>query len=122
MHELSIALGIVDLATEEMQRHPGARARAVHLQLGALSGVVKDALLSAYELACEESPLEGARLVIEEVPVEILCPRCGKSQPVMDIQNMRCRICHTASAEVVKGRELEIVAIEIDSNSPGDTN
>ena len=51
MHELSIALSIVELAEEEAERR-GVQVNAVHLKLGALSGVVKDALLSCYEMAC----------------------------------------------------------------------
>ena len=50
MHELSIALSIVDMAAYEMQRHDGARLHAIHLRLGPLAGVVKEALLSAYEM------------------------------------------------------------------------
>ena len=42
---------------------------------GALSGVVPEALLASYEMACAETPLEGSRLVIEEVPVVVFCPQ-----------------------------------------------
>ncbi|MCU1221680.1 MAG: hypA, partial [Candidatus Angelobacter sp.] len=44
MHELSIAMSIVEMAEEEAERR-GVRISAVHLTLGLLSGVVKDALL-----------------------------------------------------------------------------
>ncbi len=57
MHELSIAMSIVDLAQEESERRGGVQIKAVHLRLGPLSGVVKDALLSSYEMACEDTPL-----------------------------------------------------------------
>lgn len=67
MHELSIALSIIEGAEEEAQRQGGARVCAVHLKLGPLSGVVKEALLFSYELACEGTSLEGSRLVIEEM-------------------------------------------------------
>jgi hydrogenase nickel incorporation protein HypA/HybF len=66
MHELSIAMSIADAAVEESLRHEGARVCAVHLRLGELSGVVKDALLFSWEASCEGTPLVGARLVIEE--------------------------------------------------------
>uniref|UniRef100_Q01S86 Zn finger protein HypA/HybF (Possibly regulating hydrogenase expression)-like protein n=1 Tax=Solibacter usitatus (strain Ellin6076) TaxID=234267 RepID=Q01S86_SOLUE len=66
MHELSIAMSIVEVASEEARRQGGARVDAVHLKLGALSGVVKEALLFSWDLACEESPVAGARLEIEE--------------------------------------------------------
>ncbi len=58
MHELSIAMSIVEMAEEEAERH-GGRVAAVHLKLGKLSGVVKEALLSSYEMACEDTPLAG---------------------------------------------------------------
>ncbi len=44
MHELSIAMSIVELAEEEAERR-SVQVNAVHLKLGALSGVVKEALL-----------------------------------------------------------------------------
>jgi hydrogenase nickel incorporation protein HypA/HybF len=70
MHELSIAMSIVEMAEEEAQRH-GSRVSAVHLKLGALSGVVKEALLSSFEMACFDTPLAGSCLVIEEVPIVV---------------------------------------------------
>ena len=77
MHELSIAMSIVELAEEEAERR-GVQVDAVHLKLGALSGVVKEALLSCYEMACENTPLQGSRLVVEEVPVVIFCSSCQR--------------------------------------------
>ncbi len=68
MHELSIAMSIVEMAEEEADQRGGVQVNAVHLKLGPLSGVVKDALLSSYELACEGTQLEGSQLVIEEIP------------------------------------------------------
>ena len=53
MHELSIAMSIVEMAEEEAEQRGGVQVSAVHLKLGALSGVVKEALLSSYEMACE---------------------------------------------------------------------
>ncbi|MEZ0335116.1 MAG: hydrogenase maturation nickel metallochaperone HypA, partial [Gemmatimonadales bacterium] len=75
MHELSIALSLVDLAQEEAERL-GGRVCALHLRIGALAGVVPEALLASYEMACAETPLEGSRLVIEDVPVVVYCPEC----------------------------------------------
>ena len=43
MHELSIALSIVELAEEEAAER-SVRVNAVHLKLGRLSGVVRDAI------------------------------------------------------------------------------
>lgn len=64
MHELSIATGIVEIASEEAARY-GGRVEVIHLKLGALSGVVREALEFSWDLACQETPVAGARLEIE---------------------------------------------------------
>jgi hydrogenase nickel incorporation protein HypA/HybF len=114
MHELSIALSLIDSATEEAERRGGAQVKALHIKLGPLSGVVKDALLFSYEVACHGTPLEGSRLVIEDVPVVIHCRECQRDQQLESIQRFCCPVCGTLSAEVVRGRELEFVAMEIE--------
>lgn len=114
MHELSIALGIVDVAAEAAGRHGGGRVVAVHLRVGPLAGVVPAALRSAFELARENSPLAAAELVVEEVPVAAYCPACAVERPV-PFPDLRCPTCGTPTPEVVRGRELEVVALEIES-------
>lgn len=66
MHELSIAMSILDAVQDEIEQRGYAGVEAVHLKIGRLSGVVPAALRSAYELAAEQTPLASARLVIEE--------------------------------------------------------
>ena len=117
MHELSIAMSIVELAEEEAQRR-GVQITAVHLKLGALSGVVKDALLSCYEMACEGTPLQGSRLVVEDVPAVIFCPSCKAEHPLGSIQLFCCPECGTPAAGVTQGKELEVVALEIQECAP----
>lgn len=114
MHELSIAMRILDITADEARRRGGAAVAAVHLRLGPLSGVVAAALQSAYDLAREGSATSRARLVIEEVPVIIFCDACRSEQRIPSIQEFRCPVCGTLTAEVVRGRELEIVALEIE--------
>jgi hydrogenase nickel incorporation protein HypA/HybF len=113
MHELSIALSILDLVAEEAERR-GGRVVAVHLKLGPLSGVVKDALLSAYDLAREGTSLAGAELLIEEVPVVARCSACAAERTLVFPQ-LCCPTCGAPTPDVVSGRELEVVALEIES-------
>lgn len=112
MHELSIALSIVEMAQEEAESR-GVQVSAVHLKLGALSGVVKEALLSCYELACEGTPLAGSRLVVSEVPVIVFCPSCHQPRPLNAMQLFACSQCGTPTPDVLQGKELEVVALEI---------
>jgi len=112
MHELSIAMSIIAMAEEEA-RQRGVQVNAVHLKLGSLSGVVKEALLFSYELACEGTLLEGSRLLIEEVPTVVYCPDCQAERTLASIQRFYCSVCDSPASEVVQGRELEVVALEI---------
>lgn len=117
MHELSIAMSIVELAEEEAARR-GVQVEAVHLRLGALSGVVKEALLSCYEMVCDSTPLQGSRLVVEDVPVVVFCPKCRAERALISIQLFCCPECDTPCSEIVHGKELEMVALEINECAP----
>ncbi len=115
MHELSIAMSIIEGATQEALSRGAARVHAVHLKLGPLSGVVKDALLFSFEVACTGTMLEGSQLLIEEVPVVIFCAQCQAERELESIQRFCCPVCGTLSSDVVKGKELEFVAMEIEA-------
>jgi hydrogenase nickel incorporation protein HypA/HybF len=114
MHELSIALKILDLVAEEAQQQKG-QVTAVHLKLGPLSGVIKDALLSAYDLAREGTPLAQAELLVEEVPLVAWCPACAVERALPSVQELRCPVCDTPTPKLLSGRELDIVALEIET-------
>lgn len=113
MHELSIAMSIIEGASQEAVNQGGAQVHAVHLKLGPLSGVVKDALLFSYSLACAGTSLEGSQLVIEEVPVVVYCPHCETEKTLGSIQQFCCPSCGALTPNVVSGKQLELVAIEI---------
>jgi hydrogenase nickel incorporation protein HypA/HybF len=115
MHELSIALSILEVAEEHAERHGGGRVDAIHLRLGPLAGVVKQALLGAFEMARAESRLAESRLILEEVLLSVYCPACAAERSPVSAQQLCCSVCGTATPEVLRGRELEVVALEIES-------
>jgi len=117
MHELSIAIDLVAAASEKAAEL-GMRIRVVHVRVGALSGVVGEALAFSFEVATAGSEIEGARLAIEEVPVTVRCPRCGGEPRPASPQALRCPDCGGPASEVVSGRELELVALEGEDAPP----
>lgn len=118
MHELSIALSIVEMAEEQSERHGGARVTAVHLKLGPLSGVVKIALENAFTLAREGTILETASLLIEPMPIVARCPKCATNRTLLSMQSFLCPVCETPLSEIIQGRELEVTALEIEELCP----
>ncbi len=86
---------------------------AIHLKIGPLSGVVKEALVAAYELAAEQTPFADCRLVIEDVPILAYCSTCEAQRPVRSIQSFQCAECGAPVSEVLQGRELLVSALEL---------
>lgn len=115
MHELSIALSIIEGAEDEVQRQGGGKVRAVHLKLGPLSGVVKEALLFSYDLACEGTSMEGSCLLIEEIPIRLYCRNCGAERDPVSGQRLHCGKCGSTECDLVKGAELELTSLELDA-------
>jgi hydrogenase nickel incorporation protein HypA/HybF len=113
MHELSIAISMIDQITEESESRGGLDVEAVHLKLGAFSGVDKEALLFAYELACEGSLLEGSRLVIEIIPLVIYCATCQKDRVPPSLYQLCCPKCGSPGQKIVSCREIEVASLEI---------
>jgi hydrogenase nickel incorporation protein HypA/HybF len=113
MHELCIAMSILDVAGEEVEHHGGVQVEAIHIKLGPLAGVVKEALQSAYELAAAHTPFEHARLVIEDVPIVVYCSKCQAERPGDAVHWFCCAVCGTTASEVLHGRELELAALEL---------
>ena len=66
MHELSIAVSLVELACEEVERRQLPRVQALHVRVGPLSGIVTDALRFSFDVAAAGTPIEGALLKVEE--------------------------------------------------------
>ena len=105
-------MGIVDTALEEAHKR-GVQVSAVHLRLGALSGVVKDALLFSYEVACQDTALQGSHLVVEDVPVVVFCPQCNERRTLVSVQSFSCPECGAPTRDVLQGKELEVFALEV---------
>jgi hydrogenase nickel incorporation protein HypA/HybF len=113
MHELSIVLSIIDEIDEQSEARDLHDIEVVHLKVGVFSGVDRDALLFAWELACEGTRLEGSRLDIETVPLVIHCAACREDRSPPSLYQLCCPECNTPSETIVTGRELEVVSLEV---------
>ena len=119
MHELSIASSIVETVTEAAAAHPGTRVTSVRLRIGALAGVVEDALEFCWQIATEGTPLAGAALEVRKLPVVVHCEHCNADEELNGVQSFRCPRCGEPAADLRQGRELEIESFEIDDEAEG---
>jgi hydrogenase nickel incorporation protein HypA/HybF len=98
-----------------MERLGSAHLIAVHLRLGRLSGVVKEALAFSFDAAAVGTRIEGARLQIEDVPVIVWCDACDAERELSDLNRRRCPQCHSPTPHMMRGHELELVGLEIEN-------
>ena len=113
MHEMGIALQIIEIATASIPPHAGKmRVDKVNLKIGKLAAVVPESLRFCFDVAVKDTPLDGARLVIEERPVVARCKDCDAEWTIHDLV-FTCGNCNSGSLEIISGRELDIESIEI---------
>lgn len=113
MHELSIANNIIEIVTAAAVDAGAARVETVHVRVGALTGVVPNALHFCFDLAAEGTVAAGARLAIEEAPVVIHCAGCGDDLALESPHLFVCPRCSAPVATLVSGRELLVTSIDV---------
>jgi len=113
MHEISVAIAIVDEVTERAAAEHAARIASVKLRVGELSCVVNEALGFAWELATDGTLAAGSQLEIERMPLMVFCPTCTEPRRPASVTLFVCSECGTPASEIVGGRELEVVSMEV---------
>lgn len=110
MHEMSITQGIIDIC----ERHAGGRrVTALEVEIGALSGVVADAIEFCFEACSRGTLLEGARLTIIPVPGQGRCQDCGQDTPLTSIYGV-CARCGGYRVTITAGEEMRVREVEVE--------
>lgn len=112
MHEMSIAMNIIDIATREARTADARLVNAVVIDLGRLAGVELESLRFCYQVARDGTPLAAAELVINDIPGRGHCPTCATDHDV-DFFVALCPACGDA-LEITGGRDLRVSSLNID--------
>jgi hydrogenase nickel incorporation protein HypA/HybF len=112
MHEASIALNLIDAVQRRLDGEPPAKVAVIHVRVGQLAGVSTEALDFAFQCLSAGTPLAGARLGFEHVPLTVACEACGRTSPVEDLV-FRCPACGSENTRVATGGELEVRTLEL---------
>ena len=113
MHELSIALSIVELAEEEARKANAASISQVEVEIGTMAGIENDALLFAWDSAVQGTMAQMARLVIRSVQAEAHCLECGIDFPVEHFF-AQCPGCDSYRCQITRGKELRVSSLIVD--------
>ena len=110
MHELSLAESVVRIAINHAAGRPVAK---VELKVGHLRQVVPSALEFAFELVAQGTDVEGAELVLEEIPAAGRCRLCGAESELPGFP-LCCGTCGGLDIELLRGEELLVDALELE--------
>lgn len=111
MHELSLCLSIFRIVDDARQQRP---VETVNLQVGELRQVIPETLERCWEVVTYQTPLEGSRLEIDPVPVELVCMHCpARTFATHPLVLLECGSCGSAQVVVMSGEELTVTAIDV---------
>lgn len=110
MHELSIAMSIVEIAEENINQANLSKVTEIELDVGELSGVVFDALEFAMVEAVKDTVLQNAVRKINRIPGKARCNECGFEFELEDIYTP-CPKCASFDNEIIKGKELKVKSL-----------
>lgn len=113
MHEMSLAISIVELICEKALETGAERITAIELEVGRLSGFMPEALVFCFAAAAQGTPAAGASLEIREVEGLGRCLDCGREFAV-SVLPAQCQGCAGYAVEVARGRELKVVSLTVD--------
>jgi hydrogenase nickel incorporation protein HypA/HybF len=113
MHEASIALSIIDIIVGRCRSEGFQTIDEVTVRIGRAAGIMPDALSFTFDVAKEDTPARGARLIIDSVPVGGACKSCNRDFVVDDTYVLECPLCGSSSFQITQGNEMEITDMEV---------
>ena len=113
LHELSLTQNIVDLAIEYAAREKAVKVLSITLEIGALSGVVAEAVEFAFDVCSKGTLAEGANLEIRHINGRGRCLDCQTETEIETLTHL-CPHCGSLALETVQGQEMKFTEMEID--------
>jgi len=107
---MSITQSVVDICEKNAG---GRRVISVTLEIGALSGVVPEAVEFCFDVCTRDTLMEGAQLLIERIPAAARCLDCAVESPVSACYDP-CPACGGYRMELLSGEELRVKELEVD--------
>ncbi len=111
MHEMSIAIGIVNIAEEEAKKADIKSFSAIDLEIGTLAGIEFDSLEFVWEAAVKDSVLEKAERRISKIKARAKCSDCEEEFSIKYIYDS-CPKCGSFLKTILRGKELRVKSLE----------
>lgn len=117
MHEMGIAQELIRIAIDSIPKDiENPKVQILKLKIGRLAAVVEHSLKFCFEILTKDTILEDVKLDIKFMPVMVYCTACDNKWEVKDAI-FACQFCEKNEVEMISGRQIEIVSIELEDLS-----
>lgn len=112
MHELSIAISIVDIAEKETAKVNAKKVDVIELEIGTLAGIEIDSLDFVWSSAVKDTVLENA---IKKINIIHGAAKCSDCETIFKLDNIyeACPNCMSYLKDIIKGKELLVKSLEV---------
>ncbi len=113
MHEMSIVQSLLSIVEEEMVKNNATTLKSVRVKIGKMSGIVPEALSTCFDILISKTDMRGTVLKMDIAPLIGYCRKCKEDFEVIEY-NFSCPECNSTDIDIISGREMNIVEIEVD--------
>jgi hydrogenase nickel incorporation protein HypA/HybF len=120
MHELSMAESILTAVIEKSEENHAKKVTKVIIEIGKMAMLNSEQLTFLLDVLTEDTIANEAEIIIEEIPIEIECPKCGFTGQI-DSEDFDpytpiaiCPECKNFKVNVLNGKDVIVKNIIID--------
>lgn len=115
MHELPVTEEILKIAVRHAEKNHAKRVIRIFLVIGDLTDLIDEWVQRYFEYLAKDTIAKDAKLVIDRVPITVMCDKCKKPFVVDKREmNFNCPDCSEKGSELIAGREFTVKSIEIE--------
>ena len=113
MHEMSLAVGILEIIEEAARRQDFQRVKTVEVEIGRLAAVESEAISFCFSAVTRGTLADGARLQIVHVEGQGLCFNCHQTVPLAALYDP-CPACGGHPVQATGGTEMRVKELEVE--------
>lgn len=120
MHELSMADGILKAVLENAQKNEATEVIEVIVQIGKMALINPEQVKFMLDVLSEDTIANKANFIIEEIPIEIQCSKCGfegkADSDGLDHYTpmVECPKCENKRISITNGKDCTVKNITIE--------
>lgn len=110
MHELSIVMGIIEIAEQQARAASALVIEEIELDIGQLSGVEMNAFDFAWKQAVKKTMLQHTVTKINRITAKARCFDCD-TEFAIERYDDPCPVCGHYLLDIINGKELRVKSL-----------